>query len=142
MIVDVDDLATWLLDAAERSISGVLNATGDPTPLGEVLHAAQAAAGHRGAQVAVSPDFLITHGVHYWAGPDSLPLWVPAEDAGFGSRSIAAARAAGLRLRPLADTIERTLSDERDRGLLRERRAGLSPQAEQRLLTAWRSGDA
>ncbi|SDR97517.1 NAD-dependent epimerase/dehydratase family protein [Microlunatus soli] len=136
-VIDVDDLAGWLLDAAERGETGILNAVGDPGPLSEVLDLSQQTAGHRGNRIAVDPGFLVDHGVGYWAGPDSLPLWLPADYTGFGCRSNAAARAAGMRLRPLADTVERCLADERDRGLRRERRSGLTPETEDRLLSAW-----
>jgi hypothetical protein len=55
---------------------------------------------------------------------------------GFSTRSIAAYRAAGGRLRALRETLERTLADERSRGLDRERRAGLSRTEELALLAA------
>lgn len=133
-VIDVDDLAGWLLDAAERSVTGTFNAVGDPAQFAEVLQLARMAAGNKGEQVSVAPDLLVDHGVNYWAGPDSLPLWLPADHTGFGSRSNAAARAAGMQLRPLAETVERSLADERDRGLMRERRAGLTAETEARLL--------
>jgi hypothetical protein len=43
-------------------------------------------------------------------------------------------RLLGGRLRPLADTLRRTLDDERARGLDRDRRAGLSRADELALL--------
>lgn len=137
-LIDVDDFAGWLLDAAERSVTGILNATGDPGRLGQVLDLVQQAAGHRGSQVPVAPDFLVDQGIGYWSGPESLPLWLPDDYTGFGCRSTAAAKAAGLRLRPLADTVRRTLADERERGLHRERRAGLTPETERRVLSLWK----
>ena len=57
----------------------------------------------------------------HWAGPRSLPLWLPRELVGHSSRSNAAYRILGGRLRPLRETLERTLADERARGLDRER---------------------
>jgi hypothetical protein len=50
------------------------------------------------------------------------------------TRSNAAARAAGLELRPLSRTTAAALAWERELGLDRERRAGLSPQRERELL--------
>jgi hypothetical protein len=55
---------------------------------------------------------------------------------GFMTRSNAAYLAAGGRLRSLRDTLERTLADERARGLDRERRAGLSRTDELELIAA------
>ena len=53
------------------------------------------------------------------------------------SRSHAsAARAAGLTLRPVADTVGAALTWERERGLRRDRRAGLTPPHEAKLVAA------
>jgi 2'-hydroxyisoflavone reductase len=138
-LIDVDDLAGWLLDAAEGGVAGAYNATGDPVTLGEVLDTAARVAGHHGRMVRVDPAFLVDHGVGYWAGPDSLPLWVPGEDRGFGNRSTSAAKRAGMLLRPLDNTLARVLAYERTAGLDRDRRAGLDPATENRVLDAWQS---
>ncbi|MGO4433853.1 epimerase, partial [Paenarthrobacter sp. RAF9] len=45
---------------------------------------------------------------------------------------------AGMRLRPWQETLAATLEDERGRGLDRERKAGLSRDAERRLVALWR----
>ena len=76
--------------------------------------------------------------MNYWAGPDSQPLWLPPGHEGFAARSNAAAIAAGLRLRPWTRTLADSLEDERRRGLDRERKAGLNPDTERRLLGEWR----
>lgn len=137
-LIDVDDLATWLLHVAENGDAGTFNATGEATPLPQVLRTAARVAGHRGTMITVDPQFLADHGIGYWAGPDSLPLWVPATERGFGNRSIAAAQQHGLRLRPLDETLSRVLDHERTLGLQRDRRAGLDPATEQKVLAAWR----
>jgi hypothetical protein len=82
----------------------------------------------------------VQQGIDYWAGPDSLPLWLPPGHEGFQTRSNAAAVAAGLALRPWQETLKDTLEDERSRGLERERRAGLSRLKERRLLSRWKDG--
>ncbi len=70
-----------------------------------------------------------------WAGPESLPLWLPAaEYAGHMTRTNAAAVSAGLTLSPLTETVAAALRWERERGLGRPRRAGLSPQREAELV--------
>jgi 2'-hydroxyisoflavone reductase len=86
--------------------------------------------------VPASVDWLADQGVGYWAGPDSLPLWLPPGHEGFMARSNKAAVDAGLQLRPWQETLADTLADERDRGLDRPRKAGLSPETEARLLAA------
>lgn len=109
-VIDVRDLATWLLDAAESRVTGTFDAVGISRPLAETL--AQVAAG-----VDASPDltwvdaaFLEEFGVQPWAGDDAVPLWLPRPDHnGMTTRDAGPAILAGLRLRPLAETARDTL---------------------------------
>ena len=55
-------------------------------------------------------DFLLAHDVAYWAGPRSLPLWLPPEGTGMVARDVEPTYAAGLSTRPLADTARDTLA--------------------------------
>ena len=138
-IIDVRDLAAWILAAAENGTTGALNAVGEPVPFAAYLEESRRLAGGS-AEVVVAPgDWLVAHGANYWAGPDSLPLWLPPGHEGFATRSNAAARTAGLRTRPWPDTLRDTLADERRRGLGRERKAGMSPGTERRILSEYRS---
>jgi nucleoside-diphosphate-sugar epimerase len=133
-VVDIDDLVDFIVSAAQRDWRGVVNVFGPSMPLAEVLTAAREVAGHRGAVEAVSPEWLLAHDVAYWAGPRSLPLWYPSDMSGFADRDASAYLAAGGRIRPLGETIERVLADERARGLDRPRRAGLTRDEELALL--------
>ena len=138
-IIDVRDLAAWILTAAESGITGALNAVGEPVPFAAYLEESRQLA-DGSAEVVVAPeDWLASHGANYWAGPDSLPLWLPPGHEGFATRSSAAARAAGLRTRPWMDTLRDTLADERRRGLNRERKAGMSPETETRILAEYKA---
>lgn len=131
-VIDVDDLAEFIV-AATRS--GVVNAIGDRHSLSDVLEAVRSAAGHTGDTVVADEDWLVAREVEHWAGPRSLPLWLPPDMTGFMTRSNAAFRASGGSLRALADTIGRVIVDERARGVDRPRRAGLT-RAEERALLA------
>lgn len=135
-VIDVRDLAAWILFAAEQGISGALNALGEQVPFGGYFAAAREATEHSGPVVKASQEWLAEQGVGYWAGPDSLPLWLPPGHDGFMARSNNAARAAGLVLRPWQETLEDTLRDEHSRGLERPRKAGLAPATEARLLAS------
>lgn len=132
-VVDVRDLAGWVVSAASQGITGALNAVGDPVPFGDYLEACRTAAGYQGEVLTADEAWLVEHGVDYWAGPDSLPLWLPPGHDGFSTRSNAAAKAAGLRLRPWQETVSDTLDDELLRGVHRRRKAGLAPATEARL---------
>lgn len=134
-VVDVEDLASWLVTAAERRTPGILNAVGDVTTLAAVLDACAAGALRSPHFVEAGDEWLLGAGVESWAGSESLPLWLPGEEyAGHSTRSNDAARAAGLSLTPLADTVRSALRWERELGLDRDRRAGLTPAFEAELL--------
>jgi nucleoside-diphosphate-sugar epimerase len=135
-VIDVDDLAPFVVSLGERRLGGVRNAVGDVVSFGEVVATGRAVAGHAGEIVEASDDWLVANDVNPWSGPRSLPLWLPGEMRGFMTRSHTVYRTEGGGLRPLHDTLERTLADERDRGLDRERRAGLTRADELALITA------
>ena len=137
--IHVADLVRFTVDSAERGSTGAFNAVGDRVTFGDWLERSRAIGGHRGEVVAASTEWLAEQGVAEWSGPDSLPLWIAdPEWHAFLDRSNAAAKAAGLRLRPLDDLLHDVLEWEREQGLERERGAGLSADRERELLTALR----
>lgn len=138
-IIDVRDLAAWILAAAENGTTGALNAVGEPVPFAAYLEESRQLADADSDVIVAPGDWLASHGANYWAGPDSLPLWLPPGHEGFATRSNDAARAAGLRLRPWMDTLGDTLADEGRRGLGRERKAGMSPQTERRIVAEYKA---
>lgn len=130
-VLDVRDLAAWLLHCAAAGASGVVNAAGPVVPLPDHLRTAREVAGHTGSTVTVSQEWLAEHRVAPWSGDRSLPLWLPLpEYAGMMSRSTRAAEALGLAPRPLARTLEDTLAWELAQGPGRPRKAGLAPADE------------
>lgn len=139
-VIDVDDLAAFIVALGSERFTGAVNAVGDPLPLADVLAAAREVAGHTGGIVAAPPEWLADHDVAHWAGSRSLPLWLPGDLPGFATRSNAAYRLLGGALRPLDETLARTLADERERGLTRERAAGLARADELALIALLRAG--
>jgi nucleoside-diphosphate-sugar epimerase len=135
-VIDVDDLSAWLVLAAEQRTPGRFNAVGEQVTVADYLEASAAAAGSRPAYRSATDEWLASQEVAPWSGPESLPLWLPQpEYAGFMTRSNAAAVAAGLRLRAVPQTVVAALDWERERGLERDRHAGLTPERERELLT-------
>ena len=139
-VIDVRDLADWLVTAPAEGVRGVFNATGDVLPLAGHLEVARVVAGHPGPVLPAGADELLARGVQPWMGPRSLPLWLPDPDwAGFQAVDNARARAAGLRSRPLEDTLADTLAWERTREPERVRAAGLSDADERALIAEMRA---
>ncbi len=140
-ILDVRDLAGWLVGCAERREVGAVNATGETRTFGEVLETAAVVAGHARELVPADPRWLVERGVQEWMGPRSLPLWISnPEWQGFGARSNDRARALGLRPRPLAQTLGAALAFEDSRPPDLPRAAGLTDAEEIELLEDLRRG--
>ena len=137
-VIDVRDLASWLLDRAAAGSTGVFDAVGPIVPFGSWIEQSRRAAGHTGPVLPADPDWLLDHGVAPWMGPDSLPMWLAETAAGSSSarfaRSGAAALTAGLTHRSRADLLADLLRWEREQGLDGERPAGLSPSKERELI--------
>ena len=140
-VVDVRDLVDWVIDGAERGLTGTFDAVGPVQPFAEFVELSREVGGHTGPVVAADPDWLREQGVEDFMGPESLTMWIADPDwSGFCARTGAAAAAAGLRHRPRRDLVADTLVYERELGLDRERKAGLSAARERELLDRLKSG--
>jgi len=130
-LVDVRDLAAWIVTAAEERLSGAFNATG-PATMGAVLDAARRASGSTARAVEVDDAFLTGQGVGEWM---ELPLWIDPSNNDwrhFMEVDATRATAAGLTFRPLDETVAGALAE----AALVEG-VGLTPERETELLTAW-----
>jgi nucleoside-diphosphate-sugar epimerase len=108
--VDVRDLARWIVRCAETRCIGCYDGVGVPLSRGEFLTKCAHAIGANCTFTWVDQDFLASQDVRRWAGPRSLPLWLPLPDfGGFLTRDSAPAREAGLTARSLDETIRDTL---------------------------------
>lgn len=128
-VIDVRDLAAWILDACAARTTGVFDGVGEIMPIARLLDEVAAGVGATGTFTWVDSDFLEEQGVEPWAGEGSLPLWLPRpEYDGMMSHDPRPAIDAGLRLRPVADTARDTLD---------EVAIGISPVREAEVLAAW-----
>ncbi|MDP3207782.1 MAG: oxidoreductase [Rhodoglobus sp.] len=134
-LIDVRDLAAWIVTAAEQRLDGTFNATGLTTALHEVLRAAARVAGSDLPMRPVSVERLAELEIGSWMGPASLPLWIDDPTwRGFATLNTTRAREEGLVTRPLSDTLRDTLAYENER--IQPRQAGLSDDDERRVRAA------
>src|SRR5213083_360295 len=85
--IDARDLAQWIVHAAQSGLTGVYDGIGPTRTRGELLAECAAALGSSCTFTWVNRAFLEEHDVRRWAGPRSLPLWLPLpEFAGFATR--------------------------------------------------------
>ena len=125
-VIDVRDLAAWIIRSGRVRLVGTIDAEGDRHSLGEMLNTAADLADFTGARVVEADAWLSDHGVEHWSGPRSLPLWLPVAASALMQRDNSAFLAAHGTLRSLESTLADTLADERQRGLDRDRKAGLA----------------
>ncbi len=148
-LVDVRDLARFLLDCGERRTAGTFNATAPPasSTYGELLDACVEVTGSGATLTWVPDDLLVEHEVEPWT---ELPLWMPPGQDGDAVWQAATDRteAAGMRVRPLRETVADTWawleplvrSGEGvpalpDRDYVQAN--GIDPAKETRILAAW-----
>lgn len=134
-LIDVRDLADWIVAAAEHRVAGTFNATGPTLSLAEALAVAAEVGGSGARTRPVPPERLRELGVGSWMGPMSLPLWIDDPDArGLATLNTARARGAGLHTRPLVETFRDALTYEEHR--TEPRRAGLTDDEERQVRAA------
>ncbi|MDI5970853.1 NAD-dependent epimerase/dehydratase family protein [Streptomyces sp. SL13] len=108
-LIDARDIAAFGLDRIEAQDSGTYLVTGPQanTTWGDFLAACVAETGGRAELVWVGDDILIEHEVGIWT---ELPLWAPArrDSAAACEVDTAKARAAGLRCRPVEESVHDT----------------------------------
>jgi 2'-hydroxyisoflavone reductase len=141
-LIDVRDLAEWIVHVVEKRVTGVYNAVGpaERLTMGDMLGRTRDALGSAATFTWVDAKFLEEQGVQPWS---HMPVWVPGEgeSAGMGTVNAGRAMREGLRFRPLEDTAQATLAwfqtlpAERQAKL----RAGITAEREAEVLAAWKA---
>ena len=134
-IIDVRDLADFIIELIQQNVSGIFNATGPnhELTLGAMLDTCKLVSASDAKFKWATVEFLNQNQVAPWS---DMPVWVPdaPEDAGFSRVDISKAIRAGLKFMPLETTIHDTLEWEKSRPSDHEWRAGLKPEREKDLL--------
>ena len=134
-LIDVRDLAQWIVLAAQTRRTGIFDGIGPSFTRGQFLAECAAAVGSFCTFTWADRAFLESHDIRRWAGPRSLPLWLPLPDlAGFATRDTSPARDCGLTVRPLSETARDTLAWARASG---GTVTGLTADEESAALRAW-----
>ncbi len=139
-IIDVRDLAEWLVLVVENNLTGIFNAVGPEKPwsMGELFAACKQATGKDTKLTWVPSEFLVKQGEN---GDGEIPIWAPPLGQYTAMHLYSNTRAvkAGLKFRPPALTTKDTLAwfkslpqERRDK-----MRAGLKPEREAELLKLW-----
>jgi len=137
-VIDVRDLADWIIAALERTVVGTYNAVGpqEPLTLAGFFAACARVTGARPDVQWVGTEFLAGQSVQPWT---DLPLWAGSDSVGIGTIDHRRALAAGLSMRPIESTLRDTLTwlgsiEAKSDGI---RNAGLTAEREAVVLDAW-----
>jgi 2'-hydroxyisoflavone reductase len=152
-VIDVHDLAAWIVHTIENSITGVFNATGPATPMGikDLVEGCKKGAGADTTFTWASEESLSKLG----NGPDGqplyregdFPLYIPpqGEGAQLHRCDISKALSKGLKFRPLDETARSALAwydslpKEFQAGMAR---FALTEERHAALLAAWKKAQA
>ncbi|MFF8695623.1 NAD-dependent epimerase/dehydratase family protein [Streptomyces sp. NPDC015144] len=138
--IDARDLAGWLLDAARAGLHGPYNLVSRPghTTMGRLLEACVRVTGSGAELRWVPEEAILAAGVEPWS---DLPVWLPPGELydTLHRGDVERAHAAGLRCRPVEETVADTwtwLEKLGGRAPQRPDRpaVGLDPEVEARLL--------
>ncbi|MFI6496635.1 NAD-dependent epimerase/dehydratase family protein [Nonomuraea typhae] len=140
-LVDVRDVVGFSFDQAEKGVADRFVVTGPAgnATYGELLGWCKAATGSDAEFVWVADDFLAEREVGLFV---ELPLWLPAAMGSFWTAPTGKAEAAGLRARPMSETVRDAWEwlrhipeDQRVYGTRMVH--GMAPERERELLAAW-----
>ena len=138
-VVDVRDLSEFIIKLIEDQASGIYNATGPDYGLtiGKLLDVSKQVTGSDANIRWASVEFLNENKVEPWS---DMPTWIPDDEEGAGFSRVDVSRAlhAGLKFRPLEETVRDTLEWTQTRPADHEWRAGLTAEREAQVLAVLR----
>lgn len=112
-IIDVRDLADFIVTCIETKATGPFNVTGPakPYPMKTFIEGCIKGVGASTKPTWVDPAFLSANGIDDEHMQGQFPLWLPpeGESAGFHKRDVSKAVKAGLKFRTVDDTAKYTL---------------------------------
>jgi nucleoside-diphosphate-sugar epimerase len=138
--IDVRDLAEWIVRMVGCRGTGPYNANGLPDNLTmeSVLEECKTASGSDATFTWETEEFLLEEEVSAWS---EMPLWLPEAVAphlkGFMFINSDKAVSAGLKFRPLSDTVRDTLRWHETNRVNEELKAGIDGEREETLLRKW-----
>ncbi|CAL9598904.1 hypothetical protein SUDANB105_05379 [Streptomyces sp. enrichment culture] len=139
--VDVRDLAEWILGGVEQELSGpynLISPRGHAT-IGTLLEACARVTGGTAELCWTDPELILEAGIEPWT---QLPVWVPPNSdlhEALHCADVSRAVAAGLRCRPVEETVADTWNWLRELGGVAPLRPdrpqkGLDPETEAKVL--------
>ncbi len=134
--IDARDLAAWTFQATERRLTGPYICTGPDYELttGKLLETCKQISGSDAKLTWVGDSFLREQGL---TEEKDVPWWVPEAYIGYATFNIDKATAAGLKFRPLEETVRDTLRWAMTRPDDHAWQSGLRPDMEKELLRIW-----
>jgi len=139
-IIDARDLGEFVVHLCEQRTFGLFNVVGPDRKLTmkELLETCRTVSKSNATLTWVDAKFLLEQKVAPWT---DMPAWLPSLEPGEGywTLNVSKAVGAGLRFRPLAESVRDTLAwwatlpEDRRAALKR----GLAPEREKEVLAAW-----
>jgi len=136
-LIDVRDLAKWIIEMIENKGIGIFNTTGPAMTFGQMLDVCNFALGNKARFTWIDEHFLVKHEIT----SSDLPLWIPAQEknyAGFFSIDCTKACDSGLKCRPLVETVLEIQATGNQKSETAHS-IGLDSQREKFLLELWKS---
>ena len=139
-VIDVRDLAAWLVLLVENNTTGKFNAVGPAQPMqwGRVVTACQNATRTPGTVTWVPGEFVARQ------KDIDFPIWSPyvGDTKGFHTWNVQRAVKSGLKFRPVEQTVNDTLAWYKTQQAMKEGgrvKLAFSPENEKAVLDAWKA---